>query len=59
MRCVEMNDYVCLNDKELIYIEKDKLIRLLGEFIQSKGYTVDVVNEKWKLFDINQVRDID
>ena len=48
MRCVEMfnGDYVCVNDKELIYIEKDKLIRLLGEFIKSKGYTVDVV--KWK-----------
>lgn len=50
VKCVEMfnGDYVCLNDKELIYIEKDKLIRLLGEFIKSKGYTVDVVNEKWK-----------
>ena len=51
--CNEMDDYVCLNDKELIYIEKDKLIRLLGEFIKSKGYTVDdfnewLVNEKWK-----------
>lgn len=53
VRCVEMNDYVCLNDKELIYIECKKLIRLLGEFIKSKGYTVDdfnewLVNEKWK-----------
>ena len=48
-----MNDYVCLNDKELIYIECKKLIRLLSEFIKSKGYTVDdfnewLVNEKWK-----------
>jgi hypothetical protein len=49
MKCVEMfNDYVCLNDKKLIYIKKDKLIRLLDEFIKSKGYTVNVVNEKWK-----------
>lgn len=49
VKCVEMfNDYVCLNDKELIYIKKDKLIRLLDEFIKSKGYTVNVVNEKWK-----------
>lgn len=50
VKCVEMFNgyYVCLNDKELIYIEKDKLIRLLGEFIKSKGYTIDVVNEKWK-----------
>ena len=50
VKCVEMfnDDYICLNDKKLIYIEKDKLIRLLSEFIKSKGYTVE-----------NQVEDID